>query len=175
MIKTVSVYDKETIKEISKPLMTKSIVTSGIFTLIMIGLGIFLLIDSIIKGQVFNIVLASVTILFSIYPIYRAYRQNQDNLKTAIKDMGIDKATLTISLVAREKRIEVSTEQNGEVKNSTVLLRNITQVKINKRAIGIYFKDNLYYVLDTDYIEGNKEDFIKLFKKAGVPIKGKIN
>ena len=89
--------------------------------------------------------------------------------------MGIDKATLTISLVAREKRIEVSTEQNGEVKNSTVLLRNITQVKINKRAIGIYFKDNLYYVLDTDYIEGNKEDFIKLFKKAGVPIKGKTN
>ena len=80
MIKTVCVYDKETIKEISKPLMTISFVTSGIFTLFMIGLCIFLLIDSIIKGQVFNIVLASVTILFSIYPIYRAYRQNQDNL-----------------------------------------------------------------------------------------------
>jgi hypothetical protein len=176
MLKTVSVYNEEVIKEISKPLAKKAIVTSAIFTAIMFALGVFMTIHSIVsqeENKVFNIIIGAITVVFSFYPLYKALRQNKENLKTAITDLGVDKNELKITMVVREKRIEVTSEQGGAVKNSTVLLRNISEAKINKKAIGIYVKDNMYYVLDSDYIEGSKQEFINILRKAGVKIKGK--
>ena len=132
-----------------------------------------MLIRSIGLNEVFNIILGSVTILFSVYPVYRAFRQNKESLAQAIKEMGIDKNSITINLLVRDKRIEVTTEQGGEVKNSTVLVRNVSQIKTNKHAVGIYVKDNMYYVLDTDYIEGGREELLNVFRKAGILVKGK--
>ena len=73
----------------------------------------------------------------------------------------------------REKRIEVSTEQNGEIKNSTVLVRNVSEIRTTKDAVAIYVKDNMYYVLNSDYVEGSREELLNVFKKAGTSIKGK--
>ena len=173
MVKTVSVYDKEKIKEISKPLATKSLVTSIIIAVIILALGVFMLVRAIINNEIFNIVVSGLMIVLSCYPIIKAVRQNKDALETSIKDLGVDKSEITISLVVREKRIEVTTEQNGEIKNSTVLIRNVSQIKTNANAIGIYVKDNMYYVLDTDYIEGNRKELLNIFKKAKIEIKGK--
>ena len=173
MIKTVSVYDKEKIKEISKPLATKSLVVSAVISAILLVFGVIIFVKSIIAVDVLNIVLSSLTILFAIYPTYRTIRQNKQSLAQAIREMGIDKCSITITLLVRDKRIEVTTEQNGVVKNSTVLIRNVSEIKTNKQAVGIYVKDNMYYVLNSDYIEGNRQELLNVFKKAGTKIKGK--
>ena len=138
MVKTKSVYDKEVIKEISKPLAKKALITSVLFTVALWCLGIFFLITSILEFEergVFNIVVACITIVFSGYPLYKAIKQNKESLKTAIADMGIDKSSIEINLTVREKRIEVTSDEeklhigiclkiivDGDVSGSIVLL-----------------------------------------------------
>ena len=173
MVKTVSIYDKDKIKQISKPLATKGLIISSIFSVVIIVLAILMLVKAIQNGDVFNIVMGSIVVVFSGYPVLRTLRQNKEALKSAISEMGIDKGSVTINMLVRDKRIEISQEQNGEVKNSTVLLRNINEVKVNKVAVAIYVKDNVYYVLNDDYIEGTREELLNVLKKAGIKIKGK--
>ena len=72
-----------------------------------------------------------------------------------------------------QKQRKVTSEIFVEIKNSTILIRNVSQIKTNANAIGIYVKDNMYYVLDTDYIEGSRKELLNVFKKAGTQIKGK--
>ena len=173
MVKTVSIYDKDKIKQISKPLATKGLIISSIFSVVIIVLAILMLVKAIQNSDVFNIVMGCIVVVFSGYPVLRTLRQNKEALKSAISEMGIDKGSVTINMLVRDKRIEISQEQNGEVKNSTVLLRNINEVKVNKVAVAIYVKDNVYYVLNDDYIEGTREELLNVIKKAGIKIKGK--
>ena len=46
MVKVVSVYDEDKIKQISKPLATKGIIGSSIFTAFVAALAIFMLVKS---------------------------------------------------------------------------------------------------------------------------------
>ena len=173
MIKSVSVYNKKRIVEMNKPMKKKSIISSSIFSVMFLGLGVFTLVNAIMAGAVFNIVLGSITCLISFYPIYRAVKQADENADKAVKDMGIERYSIKITFVFKDKRIEVTTQQKDEIKNDTILIRNITKARKNKDGLALYLGEKMYYITNADFEEGSVDDVIRILYKNGIEIKGK--
>lgn len=172
MAKSVSVYNKQRITEMNKPMKKKSIITSSIFSVLFLALGVFTFVNGLIQNAVFNIILGVVTCLVSIYPVYRSIKQSEENVQKAIVDMGVERYSIKLTFLFKDKRIEVTSEQKNDVKNDTILIRNITQARLTKNAICLYLGENMYYILNDDFVEGSVDDVVRILNKNGIPVKG---
>lgn len=171
MVKATSVYNKEIIKEINKPMEKKSIITSSIFSVLMLGLGVFTIVETLVNEfNVFNVILGGITTLISFYPIYRAVKQNKANLEQTVKDLNVEQHPVTINYVFKEKRIEVELEQNGEVKKDTILIRNVTKVRKVKTAVAIYVGEQMYYIKNEDITVGDADTLVRMFLNTNAKI-----
>ncbi len=174
MIKVKCYYDKEKVMKITRSTQIKSLILSLVLSCIMLGLGIFNLITSISKEKIdwFGFALSIVIIIISVFPLVSSLKNLKVGGYDAVKEMGVEKSPLEMEFVFKEKRIEVSTTRNGETKLTTIMIKNIYQVKVDGKGLSIYVNNNeMFYIYNEEIVEGSKQRLISLFVNNGVKVK----
>ena len=159
-----------------KSMLKKSLVGAIIFSAVILGMGIFNLVFALVGQEEISwlaVALGGVVILLSPYPVYKAIKTNRSNVEETIKGMRLHRGNLQLDLTIKEKRIEIVATQNDIVQNQTLMIKNVTNVKVDKTGVGICVGDDMYYIEDEDIVSGSKVALLKIFKNAGFVIKDK--
>ena len=85
--------------------------------------------------------------------------------------MRLNEGELTLEFVIKEKKMEVKATQLDKVQTETVLIRNLSLIKVHRDGLGIYQNDNMYFINDSEIVSGNKDMLLRIFKNAGIKIK----
>ena len=174
MIKVKSYFDKEKVIKITKQAQLKSLIMSLILAVVMIVIASINLVSALSKqdkdwlGLAFSGVIVVVTILL-IRSTIKTYKYNVLN---AVKDMHVEDSPIEIEYIFKEKKVEVTTVKDEVAKMKTVLYKNISHAKIDGKGIAIYlYGDNMFYIYDTDFVEGSKQKLAVIFSKLGIKVK----
>lgn len=175
MIKAKCVYDIDRVVKLSKGIKIKTISLSAVLSLVILAMGIYNIISANIgkdSQNIFMFILGIIITLFSIYPTYNALRSVKGIVQKTIRDMGVEDGQIILEYFFKDKKVEISMTKNNEVKFDTLMLKNIAYVKVNKKGVAIYLKnDEMYYIEDDEIIEGNRVALINLLSKNNVKIK----
>ena len=172
MVRATSYYDKEKIEKMAKDMQRKTIWSSMLLSIILLIMGIVNIVYFVVDNNVFSLIVGIGAAAFSVYPIVSAIKTNKNSVKRAVADMGVENGPLEISYEFKEKRAEISVTKNGETNLDTLMYKNISYAKVNKRGIGIYFiNGDMYYIYNGDFIEGSKERLISLFAHNKITVK----
>ena len=131
------------------------------------------LIKETVAVTVFSIVLGAIICVFSFYPTASTLATHKKNYEETLTAMNLDKGDLTLDFTIKEKKIELRAIQAGEEEVATMLIRNFSQVKVNKDGVGLYINENMYYIENDEIVLGSKEELLKIFKNAKVTIKNR--
>lgn len=172
MVRTVSKYDIQKINKMSKTFMKKAFVTAILLSLLFLAAGIATTIFALKQVEInwISVVLGGIITLGSCYPIISTLRAQTRNHRETVKAMQLDKGELVIDITFKEKRMEVTTTQCGEATEETVLLRNVTRVRLNSRGVAIYVGSDMYYVFNEEIVQGSREELIRIFKRLNVKV-----
>ena len=174
MVKAVCVYNEEKVKKMTKGFRNKTIISSLVFCVIILAMGIYNIIASLSKTDGTKWLFLAIGVLvslFAFYPFISSIFTHKRNLRETIKAMELDKGTLTLEFIFKERKIELTATQNGESQEDTILIRNLSLVKTHADGIGIYLDENMYYILNEEIVSGSREMLLRIFKNAGVEIK----
>ena len=149
---------------------------SSIFALAMAGLGIFNIITALSQDEVnwLSLVLGVVVTAFAVYPIISSINTQKRSYEETVKSMRLNTGDLVLDYTIKERRMEIVATQCGNEEKETVMIKNVSQVKLNKDGIGIYVGNDMYYICNDEIIMGTRASLVNTFAKAGVPVKGKL-
>lgn len=174
MVKAVCRFNPETVKKMSARLRNKTLIGSIVFGAFLLFFGVFNIISSLdsegSKKWLF-LILGIIICGFSVYPIIATILTHKRNYRETLKAMELEKGELTLEFVIKEKKMEIKAIQAGEVQNDTVLIRNLSHVKLHHDGVGIYLNENMYFIGDDDIVLGNRDALIRIFKNANIEIK----
>ncbi len=175
MVRAICEYNEQKIKTMMKPIKIKAYVTSFLFSVVFLAMGIFSVINSLLTAEInwLTLVLGGVVCLASVYPPISTFLNQKRNYKASVEAMQLHKGDLTLEMVFKEKRLEVTTTQGEEVQFENVLLRNVTLVKTNKDGVAVYIGEDMYFIYNEDIEFGTREELLRIFERLGVKIKGK--
>ena len=174
MIKVKSYFDKEKVIKITKQAQIKSLVMSIILAVVMVIIAVINFVMAISKQEtdwfslVFSIIILVVTALL-LRSALKTYKYSTEN---AVKEMHVENSPIELEYVFKEKKVEVTTTQDDVAKVKTVMYKNIANVKVDGKGIAIYLNNNdMFYLYDTDFVEGNKQKLAVTFSKLGIKVK----
>ena len=174
MITVKSYFDKEKVLKITKQTQIKSFVLTIILAIVMVGVATFNLISAFSKDDidwisvVFSVVILVVTVLLLRSSI-KTFKYSGLN---AVKEMHVEDGPIELEYIFKEKKVEVTTTKNDVAKVKTVMYKNITHAKIDGKGIAIYLNNNdMFYVYDTDFVEGSKQKLAVMFSKCNIKVK----
>ncbi|MBO7214815.1 MAG: hypothetical protein J6V66_04885 [Clostridia bacterium] len=173
MVRAICEYNSEKINKMSRTFMRKAFRTAILFSIAFIVLGgitIYFGLKTEKQGLV-SVILGGIIVLASAYPIISTIKTQRRNHKETVKAMQLDKGDLQIDMLFKEKRLEVTTSQAGEVQTETILLRNVTNVKVNKQGVAIYIEEDMYFIFNDEIVMGTQEELLRIFNKVKVPVK----
>ena len=174
MIRAESNFDKSKVSYLVKDMQLKSLIGSIILSIVLLAMGI-VNIHSAVSGykiNVLSLVIGILVCLFSFYPIISTLVAGKNATKNMIKDMNLDKGEITITYEFKDKKIEISTTQNGETKLDTIMMKYLSKVKVSSNSLIMYMQnDDMYLINDSDFKQGTKGELISLFNKHKVQIK----
>ena len=176
MVRAVCEFNIEKITKMSKTFMRKAFITAILFSVLILALGVFTIYFAFkaVETNWISVVLGGIITLASFYPIFSTYKVQKRNHKDTISAMQLDKGDLHIDMTFKEKKLEVVTTQFDQVQNETILLRNITKIKVNKQGVAIYIGDDMYYIFNDEIVTGTKEELLRIFQRLNLPIKNTI-
>ncbi len=174
MVRAICEYNEEKIKKMMKPLKVKAYVSAWAFAILFVAMGISSIIASL-KDEInwVSLILGCIVCLCCVYPLISTYRTQSKNYKATFQAMQLEKGDLTLEMVFKEKRLEVTSTQGEEVLGETILLRNVTAVKTNKEGVAIYIGEDMYFIYDDDIVFGTRDELIRIFKRLNIKVKGK--
>ena len=86
--------------------------------------------------------------------------------------MHVEDGPIEIEYIFKEKKVEVTTVKNDVAKMKTIMYKNISHAKIDGKGIAIYlYGDNMFYIYDSDFVEGTKQKLAVIFSKLGIKVK----
>lgn len=176
MVRAVSVYNRDRVIKMGKKMRNKALVGAVLFSVIILVVGVFNVVYAIIGGDKPNWIataLGGVVIALSFFPVYKAIKTNRKNVEDTIKGMRLDRGELTLDFTIKERRIDIIATQNGKVQNETLMIKNVTDFKVDKIGVAICVGDDMYYIENEDIVVGNRQSLLKIFKNAGFNIKDK--
>ena len=176
MIRAVSTFNKEKIRAINKEFKTKAIIISSILSLVVAGLGIFNIIAALTSPETnwLSLVLGVIITAFAAYPVTSSINTHKRNYEETVRSMRLNSGDLVLDYTVKERRIEIVATQCGKEEKETVMIKNVSLVKISKGGVGVYVGNDMYYISNEDIVMGTKESLVNTFIKAGVPVKGKL-
>ncbi len=172
MVRAVSEYNTEKLSKMSKYFMRKAFATAVFFGVVLLAIGIVTVVVALSaeKKNWVSIVLGFVVCLGSLYPIISTVITQKKNHRETVKAMQLDKGDLRIDITFKEKKMEITTSQAGEVQNESVLMRNVSKIRTNKDGLGIYIGKDMYYIFNDEIVLGTREELLRLFQKLNVSI-----
>ena len=177
MVRAVCNYNKDKVKNMTTKMRNKTLIGAIIFNALFLFMGIFNIVTSISSGEGIQkwlfIVLGAIICVFSFYPTASTLATHKKNYEETLTAMNLDKGDLTLDFTIKEKKIELRAIQAGEEEVATMLIRNFSQVKVNKDGVGLYINENMYYIENDEIVLGSKEELLKIFKNAKVTIKNR--
>lgn len=174
MIKVKSYFDKEKVIKITKQAQLKSLIMSLILAVIMVVIATINFVTAITKEEIdwISLVISGVIIVVTIFLLVSALKTYKYGTISAVKDMHVEDGPIEIEYIFKEKKVEVTTVKNDVAKMKTIMYKNISHAKIDGKGIAIYlYGDNMFYIYDSDFVEGTKQKLAVIFSKLGIKVK----
>ena len=174
MVKVKSYFDKEKVIKITKQAQLKSLIMSLILAFVMVVIAIMNFVTAINKEEMdwFGLVFSVIIIVVTFFLLVSALKTYKYSAINAVKEMHVEDGPIELEYIFKEKKVEVTTVKNEVAKMKTVMYKNISHVKIDGKGIAIYLNgDNMFYVYDTDFVEGNKQNLAVTFSRLGIKVK----
>ncbi len=174
MVTVKSYFDKEKVIKITKQAQIKSLIMSLILAVVMVVIaGInFAMAISREETDWFSLVFSVVIIVVTFFLLKSALKTYKYSAINAVKEMHVEDGPIELEYIFKEKKVEVTTTKNDVSKVKTVMYKNISHAKIDGKGIAIYlYGDNMFYIYDTDFVEGNKKRLAVMFSKLGIKVK----
>ena len=118
-----------------------------------------------------SLIIGILVLLFCLWPTLNAIKTGKKLVQNAVRDMHVEEHSLTIEYTFKEKRIEITATQNDTVQNETLMIKNVTNLKVEKNGVGICVGDDMYYIENDDIVSGTRQMLLRIFKNAGFEIK----
>ena len=174
MIKVKSYFDKEKVTKITKEAQLKSLVMSLILAVVMVAIAIINFTMAITQEEInwFKLVFSIVILVVTFFLLKSALKTYKYSAINAVKEMHVEDSPIELEYIFKDKKVEVTTTKDDVAKVKTVMYKNITQAKIDGKGIAIYLNNNeMFYVYDSDFVEGNKQKLAVMFSKLGIKVK----
>lgn len=172
MVRAVSKYNIQKINQMSKTFMKKAFATAIFLSALFLTAGILITVFALKQVEInwVSVVMGGIVTLGSCYPIISTLRAQTKNHRDTVKAMQLDKGELVIDITFREKRMEITTSQCGETTEETVLLRNVSKVRLNAKGVAIYIGSDMYYIFNEEIVQGTREELVRIFTKLNVKV-----
>lgn len=174
MIRVKSYFDKEKVIKITKQAQLKTLVMSMILAVVMIAIAVINLITALSKEETdwFGYIFSGIIMIVTFFLIRSSLKTYKNTTQSAVKDMHVEDSPIEFEYLFKEKKVEVTTIKNDVAKMKTVMYKNISRVKLDSKGIAIYLdEDNMFYIYDSDFVEGNKQRLATIFSKLGIKVK----
>ena len=174
MIKVKSYFDKEKVIKITKQAQLKSLIMSLILAVVMVVIAVINFITAISREEIdwFSLVFSFIIIVVTVLLLRSALKTYKYSAINAVKEMHVEDSPIELEYLFKEKKVEVTTVKNEVAKMKTVMYKNISHAKIDGKGIAIYlYGDNMFYIYDTDFVEGDKRRLAVIFTKLGIKVK----
>ena len=174
MIVVKSYFDKEKVIKITKKTQLKSLVTSLILAVVMLVIAAINFVKAFFNDKIdwISLVFSGVIILVTFLLLKSTLKTYKYSTINAVKDMHVEDSPIEIEYLFKEKKVEVTTTKDGIAKMKTVMYKNISHAKIDSQGIAIYLNGyNMFYVYDTDFVEGTKQRLAVIFSRLGIKVK----
>ena len=174
MVKVKSYFDKEKVLKITKQAQIKSFVMSMILAVVMVAIAVLNFVTAFTKEEIdwFGVVFSGIILLVTFFLLRSAIKTFKYSGLNAVKEMHVEDGPIELEYVFKDNKVEVTTTKNDVAKLKTVMYKYITNVKLDGKGIAIYLNNNdMFYIYDTDFIEGNKQKLAVTFSKLGIKVK----
>lgn len=175
MIKVQSHYDREKISSLAKKTQNKTLIVSILLSLVLFALGVVNVYSAINNAdgvQIFSLIVGIIVSLFSLYPIISVIKTGKNSIERAVIEMNVENSPILIEYVFKEKRIEIAVTKDGSTKLDTIMMKNVAKIRNSKEGVAIYLGNgSMYYILNNEFVEGDKEKLISLFKHNNILVK----
>lgn len=175
MVRAICTFNKERAETMSKNMRKKTITVSIIISAVLLVFGVLDVITAFSTQEINYLTLGigGILLIASPYPVFKTIKTEKENHRRTLEAMKLDKGEITFDYTIKDKKIELITTQAGVSKQDTMLIRNISYVKNHKDGLGIYRDEHLYYILNEEIVEGSKEELLRIFQNADIPIKNR--
>ena len=173
MYKVYSVFDKEKVIKMNKSIDKGSIVSSTLLCVVLFAIGVITLIMGILEEKTnwLSIVIGAFACVFAFFPIISIRATSKKGLENAIRETGVEHTELKIEYLFKEKRIEVKQYKGDDIKEDTIMFKNVASLKKTKEGVSFYLQDGvMYYFEYDDILVGTPEQILNLFKKNGIKV-----
>ena len=91
--------------------------------------------------------------------------------KLAFSKLGLKSNNQVTYILHNEQSIEVKQYKGDDIKEDTIMFKNVASLKKTKEGVSFYLQDGvMYYFEYDDILVGTPEQILNLFKKNGIKV-----